>query len=76
MHIEGDIINETGCQMTEEGEFWKWDLLELIQELLENLEFKEEMQYKPMKLFLDSESGKHIYNEMWTGNWWFNKAVS
>ena len=57
-------------------DLWMRDALELIQELLEDPNFKDEMQYRPMHMYTDETRKERIYGEMWTGDWWWSMQVS
>jgi hypothetical protein len=49
------------------------NIFECIRLLLAHLPFQEHMEYEPVKLF-DSE-GKRIFNEISTGDWWWDTQV-
>ena len=55
---------------------WKWDPVAVVQEILENPDLKDDIHYKPMRSYTDEEKSERIYNEMWTGDWWNEKAIS
>ena len=38
--------------------------------------FKEHLKYAPEMLSLDEEGMKRMYDEMWTGEWWWDLQVS
>ena len=52
------------------------NIIELIQELLENPDFKDDMEYAPKKLYTDESCEERIYTDMCTGDWWFETAAS
>lgn len=52
---------------------YKRDVQECIQLLLSHLPFRDYMDYKPVQLH-DSK-GERIYNEINTGNWWWETQV-
>ncbi|EIW75743.1 hypothetical protein CONPUDRAFT_131960 [Coniophora puteana RWD-64-598 SS2] len=51
---------------------WKRDPVECVKELIGNPTFREMMQYAPEKVYEDMEGECRIYDEMWTGDWWWN----
>lgn len=69
-------IGVDGTRLFEDVELWKRNPVNIIQELLENPDFRNEIRYKPTKLYTDEEQTERIYNEMWTGDWWNATAVS
>ena len=53
----------------ESGTLWTRNVLQCIQLLLGHLPFGEHTVYGPMKIF--DSSGRRIYNEIYTGDWWW-----
>ena len=51
------------------------DPLELIQGLWSNPTYVDDMVFAPRKLWSCHEKSSRLYNEMWTGNWWWNIQV-
>lgn len=76
IRVNGKATRADGQVDFEEVEMWKRDPVCLVQEILENPELQNEIRYKPFKLYTDNEKTERIYNEMWTGDWWNEKAVS
>ncbi len=76
---EGDVTDEkdsTGKKMkTEHLEMWYHDPLEIVRELIGNPAFKDVMAYVPIQLFTDVNGKDQIFNEMWTGEWWWKIQV-
>lgn len=78
-----DIITSTGDQLTDDGEpvpperleLWRRDPVECMKELMGNPIFKESLEYAPHKQFLDEEGNIRVFEEMWTGDWWWNTQV-
>ncbi|PBK89361.1 hypothetical protein ARMGADRAFT_1047237 [Armillaria gallica] len=72
---EGDILDKrdsSGRKMkTEHLEMWYRDPIEIVRELLGNPIFKDVMAYAPIQLFTDAEGKEQVFNEMWTGEWWW-----
>ena len=79
-----DIITSTGNQVSDEGEpvpserleLWRRDPVECIKELMGNPSFKNSLEYAPQRHFLDKEGNNRVFDEMWTGEWWWNIQVS
>ncbi|KAI0071637.1 hypothetical protein K474DRAFT_1712310 [Panus rudis PR-1116 ss-1] len=71
--VVGDLKGEDGKPMTERLELWRRDPLECVRELIGNPEFRESMKYTPEKVFADMGQNVRIYDEMWTGEWWWHK---
>ncbi|KAF8600174.1 hypothetical protein BDV93DRAFT_559654 [Ceratobasidium sp. AG-I] len=68
--ITGDIIGPDGERLTEETEMWSRNILELIQELLENITYGEDMVFATQFEYNDAAKTNRSYSEMWTGDWW------
>ena len=56
-------------------DLWMRDALVLIQELLEDPNFKNEMHHRPMHLYTDESWEERIFGEMWTADWWWETQV-
>ncbi|KAL6300198.1 hypothetical protein BKA93DRAFT_740929 [Sparassis latifolia] len=69
--VQGNAAAENGEVLKEEVELWLCDPVECIKELIGNLLFKDSMAYTPEKVFADKEGAHRIYDEMWTGDWWW-----
>ena len=54
---------------------WTKDILQVIQELFENPQFKDHICCTPLKLYSDANKTERIYNEAWTGDKWHDCAV-
>lgn len=50
--------------------------LHAIQSLWGNPAHTEQLVYRPEKMWSDSGKGSRLYNEMWTGDWWWKLQVS
>jgi hypothetical protein len=78
-----DIVTSPGNQLTDEGEpvpserleLWRRDPVECLKELMGNPMFKDSLEYAPQKHFMDKEGTNRVYDEMWTGDWWWNTQV-
>lgn len=73
--IEGDD-DEDGNPRIEKCELWWRDPLDCIAELIGNPEFEESISYVPEKVFADEKMEDRWYDEMWTGDWWWETQVS
>ena len=50
--------------------------MECIRELIGNPAFRDKMQYVPEKVYKDCDGNVRVFDEMWTGDWWWNLQVS
>jgi Plavaka transposase len=79
-----DIITSTGDLLTDEGEhapserleLWRRDPIECIKELMGNPLYKESLEYAPQRHYMDEEGNIRVFEEMWTGDWWWNTQVN
>ncbi|PCH44893.1 hypothetical protein WOLCODRAFT_91051 [Wolfiporia cocos MD-104 SS10] len=69
--IHGDIKNEEGELQMEQVELWKRDPVECIKELIGNPLFHDWMSYHPECAYGDQAGLQCIFEEMWTGDWWW-----
>ncbi|OCH87280.1 hypothetical protein OBBRIDRAFT_691715, partial [Obba rivulosa] len=67
----GDQLDENGNPRTETLELWKRNPIECIQELSSNPAFYEHMRYAPERLYGDPMGKERLYENMWTGDWWW-----
>ncbi|KAH7910151.1 hypothetical protein BJ138DRAFT_969506, partial [Hygrophoropsis aurantiaca] len=70
--VVGDRVSEDGKIMHETVELWKRDPVECVKELIGNPSFREVMSYSPERAFVDEAGLNQIFDEMWTGDWWWN----
>ena len=68
--LEGDTNEDS-----EELELWLHDPVACIQELIGNPAFKENILYSLEKVYADCQGRIWWYDEMWTGDWWWNIQV-
>lgn len=73
--VKGDAYDEKGKEMTEEFEMWKRDPVECIRELLGNPDFHGNIAYAPERVYQDCERKVQVWDEMWTGSWWWETQV-
>ena len=74
--LDGDVPDENGILKTEEIELWRRDPVDCIRELIGNPTFREFLKYAPEKLFEKMDGSGRIYDETWTGDWWWEMQVS
>jgi hypothetical protein len=60
---------------SEELELWMRNPVACVQELIGNAAFKNEMAYTPEKVYTNSGGQARRYDEMWTGDWWWETQV-
>ena len=75
LEVTRDEVDELGKPRKETLEVWMWDPVECIRELVGNPLFKEFLHYEPIRVYADGEGKDHIYDNMWTGNWWWDTQV-
>ncbi|GLB43865.1 putative zn-finger domain-containing protein [Lyophyllum shimeji] len=68
---KGDRVGEDGESLEEDLELWRRDPIDCIKELMGNPAFKEYLAYAPERVYTDKEGANRIFDEMWTGNWWW-----
>ena len=44
-------------------DLWTKDIMEVIEELFENPDYKEDICYTPLKLYTDANKTERVYNE-------------
>ena len=50
--------------------------MECVEELLGNPALQGVMVYMPEHVYADAKGENRIYDEMWTGDWWWETQVS
>jgi hypothetical protein len=66
---------KAGLLMTEELElFWR-DPVAVIKELIGNPAFKDVISYVPQRVYADKGKKERVYDECWTGDWWWETQV-
>ena len=61
--------------MSEQLELWYRDPIECVKELIGNLAFKDYISYVPEHVYMDKEGKIRVFDEMWTGDWWWEIQV-
>ena len=73
--ITEDRADEEGNMMQEQLELWHCDPIECVKELIGNPDFKDYISYVAEHVYMDDEGVIRIFDEMWTGDWWWNTQV-
>jgi hypothetical protein len=74
--VKGDVIGWDGKPDTESVELWFRDPIECVQDLIGNPAFRDHISYVPQKVFTSESESTRIYDEAWTGDWWWMMQVS
>ncbi|KAF8119235.1 hypothetical protein EV363DRAFT_1463400 [Boletus edulis] len=64
-------VEADGEDDAEELELWLRDPVACIRELISNPTFKDDIAYAPEKVYADPQGQTRRYDEMWTGDWWW-----
>ncbi|KAI0265222.1 hypothetical protein BC834DRAFT_825393, partial [Gloeopeniophorella convolvens] len=75
VNVKGDRIGEDGKPMESNLELWMRDPLECIRELMGNPAFRDVISYAPERVYEDETGTQRLYDEMWTGDWWWNTQL-
>ena len=73
--VDGDLLDDDGNTMSEQLELWFRDPVECVKELIGNPAFKDRISYVPERVYTDDEGKVRVYDEMWTGTWWWDTQV-
>ena len=76
IEVKGNVIGTDEKPATESVELWFRDIIECIQGLIGNPAFRENLSYAPQKVFTSRSGTTRIYDEAWTGDWWWKMQVS
>jgi hypothetical protein len=55
---------------------FKRNVLDVVKELIGNPRFKEFMRYAPKRHWTSNRRKFRVYDEMWSGDWWWRTQVS
>ena len=69
--VIGDALDEAGRPYTEDVGLWMQNPVHCVAELIGNPMFHGSISYVPEHVYADSEGKIRIYDEMWTGDWWW-----
>ena len=74
---KGNLLDDNGQPLpSEQLELWRRDPVECVRELLGNPALKDYLKYSPVRVYEDSEGKSRVYDEMWTGSWWWDTQVN
>lgn len=73
--IIGDVLDANGVRMQESAELWLRDPVECVRDLMGKVTLRDAMNYQPTKVYTGEERKIRIYDEMWTGEWWWGVQV-
>ena len=68
--LQGDILDAEGKAMTEDLEVWYRDPVACVKELMGNPMFRDVLQYKPSREWLDEGGNQEVISEMSSVKWW------
>ena len=74
--VKGDLMDESGKQLTETVEVWYRDPIACVRELIGNPMFAKMLAYAPELVFRDAKGTERQIDEMWTADWWWKMQVS
>lgn len=74
--VVGNRIGNDGQREMEDLELWLRNPVDCIRELMSNPEFDQGVSYVPERVFADEEGKTRVFDEMWTGDWWWKMQVS
>ncbi|CDO78221.1 hypothetical protein BN946_scf184887.g9 [Trametes cinnabarina] len=72
MEATGDKLGEDGKPRTEHIELWSRNPVDCVRELMGNPAFHKSLVYLPQRSYVDEEGGGRLYDNMWTGDWWWD----
>lgn len=55
---------------------WRRDPVECVKELMGNPSFQDQLRFEPERVYEDEAGESRIFDEMWTGEWWWETQVS
>lgn len=75
IQVPGDALDDSGAPMVDELELYYRNPVEVIRELVGNPLSREHMIYAPEKVFRDEAKTTRVYDETWSGDWWWDTQV-
>jgi Plavaka transposase len=75
IEFSGDRLDDEGNTMNECLELWHRDPIECVKGLIGNPAFKDFISYVPERVYMDVEGKVRVFDEMWTGTWWWDTQV-
>ena len=73
--LQGDLVDTEGKFLTEALEIWYRDPVACVKELIGNPMFRDVLQYKPSREWLDEEGTQEVITEMSSARWWWDLQV-
>ncbi|KIO21736.1 hypothetical protein M407DRAFT_45836, partial [Tulasnella calospora MUT 4182] len=70
--IVRDVLDTHGVRLKEVVELWLRDPVECVRDLMGKPTLRDVMSYLPTKVYTNAERRTRVYEEMWTGDWWWN----
>ncbi|KAI6014328.1 hypothetical protein EDC04DRAFT_2904169 [Pisolithus marmoratus] len=70
--VMGNVVGEDGTLKHEQLELWRRDPVKCMEELIGNPVFWDMTAYVPEHAYADVKGDNCIYDEMWTGDWWWD----
>ncbi|KIO19455.1 hypothetical protein M407DRAFT_11379 [Tulasnella calospora MUT 4182] len=70
--IIGDVLDANGARLKEKVELWLRDPVECVRDLMGKVTLRNAMNYRPMKVYTGEDRKTRIFEEMWTGEWWWD----
>lgn len=74
--IKGNIVGINRTPEEEEVKLWMWNPVDCVRKLMANPDFTKYVSYEPQQAFSDVRGNTRQYDEMWTGDWWWEVQVS
>ncbi|KAI9068219.1 hypothetical protein FKP32DRAFT_1562189 [Trametes sanguinea] len=65
-----DLLHQ--LHKTERIELWSRNVVDCMRELMGNPAFRESLVYSPQRSYVDEEGEGRLYDNMWTGDWWWD----
>lgn len=62
--------------MKEKVELWLRDPVECVRDLMGKPTLRDAMSYRPVKVYTSEKRHTRIFDEMCTGDWWWDTQVS
>ncbi|KAI0824574.1 hypothetical protein BC628DRAFT_1322418 [Trametes gibbosa] len=71
----GDKLGDDGKARTERLELWLRDPVDCVRDLLGNSMLRDSLTYAPERHYADAEGKNRVYENMWTGDWWWDAKL-
>lgn len=75
IQMKGNILDDAGKPVVESVELWRRNPVACVEELIGNPAFKDFMAYGPERAYRDTAGETRVWDEMWTGDWWWEVQV-